>query len=48
MQISEHVERLVNLLKQTETKETMQDGADLHIGADNGDDEDEDSKIEEL
>ncbi|KAI0695330.1 hypothetical protein C8T65DRAFT_46549 [Cerioporus squamosus] len=46
--ISEHVERLVNLLKQTETKETMQDGADLHLGADNDESEDEDSKIEEL
>ncbi|TFK88418.1 DUF383-domain-containing protein [Polyporus arcularius HHB13444] len=46
--ISEHVERLVNLLKQSETKETMQDGADLHLDADNRESDDEDGKIEEI
>ncbi|RPD64167.1 DUF383-domain-containing protein [Lentinus tigrinus ALCF2SS1-7] len=46
--VSEHVERLVNLLKRDETKETAQDGADLHLGADNDESDDGDSRIEEI
>lgn len=46
--VAEHVERLVNMLKRDETKETVEDGADLHLGADNDPSDDEDSRIEEL
>ena len=46
--VSEHVERLVNLIKRDEGKETVNDGKDLHSLPTRDDSDDEDSRIEEL
>lgn len=49
MQVAEHVERLVNLLKRDEGKDTVYDGEDvLASSAQEPESDDEDSKIEEL
>ena len=45
IQVSEHIEQLVNLLKRDESKETMNEGVIEAVGED-GDDEDD--KIEEV
>ena len=48
VQISEHVERLVNLLKRDEGPDTAKDGEDLINAAKVEESDDEDSKIEEI
>ena len=46
--MSEHVERLVNLLKRDEGRDTVKDGEDLHALPTRDESDDEDSRIEEL
>ena len=48
VKVSEHVERLVNLLKRDEGKESVKDGEDLHSLPTRDESDDEDSRIEEL
>ena len=47
-QVSEHVERLVNLLKRDEGPETQKDGLELTEAAKVEEPDDEDSRIEEI
>ena len=48
LQVTEHVLRLVNLLKREGGTDTIHDGADISAAAAHEESDDEDSKIEEL